>query len=61
MKPLNISITLLITFVLFPSWPSCLAQEDESLVLTFKKHKGPVYAIAISPDGKTIASSARTC
>ena len=57
MKPLNISITILITFVLFPSWPSCLAQEDESLVLTFKKHKGPVYAIAISPDGKTIASS----
>jgi len=57
MKPLNISITVLLAFVLFPSWPLCLAQEDESLVLTFKKHKGPVYAIAISPDGKTIASS----
>ena len=57
MKPLYISIIILITFVLFPSWPTCLAQEDEGLVLTFKKHKGPVYAIAISPDGKTIASS----
>lgn len=57
MKPPNVSITLLITFVLFPSWLPCIAQEDESLVLTFKKHKGPVYAIAVSPDGKTIASS----
>jgi len=57
MKPLHISIPILIVFVLFPSWQSCFAQEDESLVLTFKKHKGPVYAMAISPDGKTIASS----
>ena len=57
MKPLNISIQILIAFMLLPSWQPFFAQEDESLVLTFKKHKGPVYAMAISPDGKTIASS----
>jgi WD40 repeat protein len=57
MKPLNISIPILIAFMLFTSRQSSLAQEDESLVLTFNKHKGPVYAIAISPDGTTIASS----
>jgi WD40 repeat protein len=57
MKPQNISIPVLIAFVLFASGQTCPAQEDESLVLTFKKHKGPVYAIAISPDGTTIASS----
>lgn len=57
MKPLNFSIIVLFALMLFPYWLSCHAQEDESLLLTFKKHKGPVYAIAISPDGKTIASS----
>ncbi len=57
MRLLSFSITVLIAFLLFPSGSSCLAQEDESLVLTFKKHKGPVFAIAISPDSKTIASS----
>ncbi len=57
MKPPHISVSVLITFLLFSSWPLCLAQEDESLVFTFKKHKGPVYAMAVSPDGKTIASS----
>ena len=57
MKPLNISIPIFVAFVLLASGQSCPAQEDESLVLTFKKHKGPVFAIAISPDGTTIASS----
>ncbi len=52
----QISVFLFVYFM-FPLWQSGAAQEDESLVLTFKKHKGPVYAIAISPDGKTIASS----
>jgi WD40 repeat protein len=37
--------------------PESRAQEDESLLLTFKKHKGPVYALAVSPDASTIASS----
>ena len=34
------------------------AQPDESHVLTFKKHKGPVYALALNPDGTRIATSA---
>ena len=57
MKPLNIPIPLLLAFVLLAAGQSSPAQEDENLVLTFKKHKGPVYAIAVSPDGTTIASS----
>ncbi|MCK4748614.1 MAG: hypothetical protein KAT15_16290 [Bacteroidales bacterium] len=32
------------------------AQADESLLLTFKKHKGPVYSLAVHPDGSTIAT-----
>lgn len=42
----QISVFLFVYFM-FPLWQSGAAQEDESLVLTFKKHKGPVYAIAI--------------
>jgi WD40 repeat protein len=57
MKPMNTSIPILITLLLLLSRPSCFPQEDESLVLAFKKHKGPVYAMAVSPDGTTIASS----
>ena len=57
MRSLIIPITFLLFVLFLPATPPCLAQEDENLVLTFKKHKGPVYAIAISPDSKTIASS----
>jgi WD40 repeat protein len=54
---LRASLYLLITYFLFPLCQSGTAQEDESLVLTFKKHKGAVYSISASPDGSTIASS----
>ncbi len=47
----------MIAFMLAMARPPSLAQEDESLLLTFKKHKGPVYAMAVSPDGTSIASS----
>ncbi len=33
-------------------------QADESLLLTFKEHKGPVYSVAVHPDGSTIATGA---
>ncbi len=49
--------TLILAILLLAYWPAGQGQEDESLMLTFKKHKGPVYAIAASPDAKTIASS----
>ncbi len=32
------------------------AQKDESLLLTFGGHKGPVYSLAVHPDGSTIAT-----
>lgn len=32
------------------------AQADESLLLTFKGHNGPVYCLAVHPDGKLIAT-----
>jgi uncharacterized protein with WD repeat len=34
------------------------AQQDQSHVLTFDKHKGPVYSLAVSPDGNIVASGA---
>jgi len=34
------------------------AQSDESHVLTFNKHKGPVYALAVHPDGSIVATGA---
>ncbi|HEC45161.1 MAG TPA: WD40 repeat domain-containing protein [Bacteroides sp.] len=34
------------------------AQADEDLLLTFKGHKGPVYSLAVHPDGSTIATGA---
>ena len=34
------------------------AQPDESHVLTFKKHKGPVYSLAVHPEGSIIATGA---
>jgi WD40 repeat protein len=39
------------------TWPPCHAQEDESEVLTFRKHKGAVYAIAACPGASLMASS----
>ena len=49
--------TLLLSLGLLASCPGGQSQDDESLLLEFKKHKGPVYAIALSPDATTIASS----
>ena len=50
-------------FLLLVSFSACLipghvlnAQSDESLILTFKGHKGPVYSLAVNPDGSTIAT-----
>ena len=34
------------------------AQEDEGHVLTFNKHKGPVYSLAVSPDDSLAATGA---
>ena len=51
------NLCLLGALVVVYTWPPCRAQEDESLLLTFKKHKGPVYAIAVCPDASVIASS----
>ncbi len=31
-------------------------QADESLLLTFREHKGPVYCVAVHPDGNLIAT-----
>ena len=44
--------------VLFLCVQMAHTQEDESHVLTFSKHKGPVYSVAVSPDSKYVASSA---
>lgn len=33
-------------------------QADESLLLTFKEHKGPVYSLAVNPVGNIIATGA---
>ena len=32
------------------------AQADESLLLTYSQHKGPVYSLAVHPDGTTVAT-----
>ena len=37
---------------------SLVAQKDEDLLLTFNKHDGPVYSLAVHPDGNTIATGA---
>jgi WD40 repeat protein len=49
--------SLLGTLLVLCTWPPCPAQEDESLLMTFKKHRGPVYAIAVCPGASIIASS----
>ena len=53
----KIKYCLLLAIGWMASCPSGLSQEDEGLLLNFKKHKGPVYAIAVGPDAETIASS----
>ena len=36
--------------------PGLYAQADQDLILSFDGHKGPVFSLAIHPDGKTIAT-----
>ena len=55
------SIQYLLTLCLVLNIFSCLdlkAEEDEDLILTFTEHKGPVYSLAVHPDGKTVATAA---
>lgn len=48
----------MLVLLLAPGQPGRLAGQDESHLLTFSRHKGPVYALAISPDGMQAATSA---
>jgi WD40 repeat protein len=51
-------LLLAVQFLVFHGIQTLHAQSDESHVLTFKEHKGPVYSIAVKPDGSMVASSA---
>ena len=48
--PLLISLSMIIH--------NLAGQADESLILSFKEHKSPVYSLAVSPGGNTIATGA---
>ena len=50
---LSILFTVLLSFLLIHNTS---AGNDESLLLTFKGHKGPVYSLAVHPDGSLIAT-----
>ncbi len=39
-----------------PGISTLIAQEDESLLLTFKGHKGPVYSLGVHPEGNLVAT-----
>ena len=58
MKNKHIQIIFLLFIISILSPHICVAQPDESLVLTFTGHKGPGYALAVNPDGRTAATAA---
>jgi len=52
-KRTSILLVLIGSFICFHS---IMAQDDQDLILTFKGHKGPVFSLAVNPDGKIIAT-----